>query len=158
MAQPIAYEGHQPVKASSVLAFGTVGNVVVAVWRGDPDLKHCETLLDELERQSSLNPGKTALLIVVEPSSGNPDKETRDYNQRRLQEIGDRVAGIATVFEGNGVRAVAVRLIMTTMTAFDERHQFFKNMEGARGWIQTKVPEISPVLLNRVEMIRSRIK
>lgn len=138
-------------------ALKRVGNVLVVVWRGDPDLGKAQRTIEHLDKLVEAYPENCALLQVIEAGSGTPTSEVRGVTKQALRRIGTKLSCLATVMLGTSGRASLVRLVMSGLASFGscQETEFFSDIPTAIKWCAKLVPAgLPPNLHDEVEKLR----
>jgi len=144
------------VVADQNWAMGTTGNLLVAVWRGQPSLEHicsCGTECEKLAHQFLKNWG---VVCVLECASPSPDAELHRVSFNKIRHS---MRALATVIEGDAFRSPFVRLVNAGFASFSSAQQTrcHNDVSEASGWMRECLRETVPALDKEIESIRSAI-
>jgi hypothetical protein len=117
--------------------------------------------LQELLRFAEEQPRMLALVIVA-ADSPVPDAATRARLKLLSQSFPKEARGLAYVYEGQGVRAGAIRAIMATLALLQRSStpfRVFANVEVALAWMATLEPDPARVraFAEAVEAVERRL-
>jgi hypothetical protein len=97
-------------------ALGEWGNLFVPIWLRRTHLFAAQRAIAESGRMIRQYPGGIAMLTVVGPDAGPPDRAATALLAAHMKSIGAQVLYSAVVFEGVGFRAAFVRAVTTGLS------------------------------------------
>jgi hypothetical protein len=97
-------------------ALGEWGNLFVPIWLRRTHLFAAQRAIAESRRLIRQYPGGIAMLTVVGPDAGPPDRAATTLLAAHMTSIGAQVLYSAVVFEGVGFRAAFVRAVTTGLS------------------------------------------
>jgi hypothetical protein len=118
-------------------ALGATPGLVIVVWRGEAGLAAIEKLSALIVERAEQD-GDLALLQVVEAQAAPPDSAERAALSALLRRHDGQLSCSAIVFEGEGLRAAALRGLVTAMGLLHRPrfpHEVFATPEAAIQWI-----------------------
>jgi hypothetical protein len=140
------------------------GAVFVVVRRRRQTLESVELQRRAAEEQLR-TPGTVGILYVYEPTAELPDRACRLATARIFEELRPRIACVAVVFEGEGIRYSMMRLVVRSLgTLFGQSFRRFigSSVAEAAGWMATVLPsagaqQVDPAeLAAMVDRLRAR--
>jgi hypothetical protein len=148
-------------------ADGAVGcwrGVFIVVRRGRQSLESVELQRRAAEEQLRA-PGSVGMLYVYEPTAELPDRACRLATARVFEELRPRIACVAVVFEGDGIKFAMLRVVVRSLgTLFGQsfRRYIGSSVAEAARWMATVMPgtggpAVDPAELTAaVDRLRSR--
>lgn len=126
-------------KTNDGVAFTLCGDVVVMLWTRDARLHRSRWLYDQIDRAIPLVPDGLLGLMILLPSVGYPDGDTRRENTVRLRRLKPYARRLVTVPLGDGLWKTITRGLARAMTV----------AAGwvALHWIESSIPQGVDVLL-----------
>jgi hypothetical protein len=97
-------------------AIMTMGNLVVGVWTGEPNIVACNAMADVYRGLYQRFPDGFAICVIVENAVPLPDETVRAALSSLQKEIQSRVAVMCGVQEATGFRGAAIRSVLTALT------------------------------------------
>jgi hypothetical protein len=113
--------------------------LVLAMWRSKPTLDRLVTV-ERAAEQASRTGQKFGVLVVIDASCDKPDPEFREKNSEMLNRFEHKLYGVANVLEGDGMRAVGLRFVLSgiMMTSKSRVPQkVFATADEALWWLHT---------------------
>lgn len=152
------------IEVTNKWAMGEFCQCIGAVWRGQPTSEALKLRASELVDLAHKYPGACALLEVVEPTSKPPTDETRRVAMDVFRKLGNDLAGIGFVIEGNEVRSTLTRAIITGMLFFVKQPQptkLFRRTTDMVGWVRQRMHvedhDLEQKLIAGLEYLRGQI-
>jgi hypothetical protein len=105
----------QVVERSTEFSCGSYGPLAISVWdrpATEPDARAASQLLRTLSTTRS----EVLVLAILGPNTPPAGSEIRDIIGKALQDLGPKLRGSATVVEGQGFRAAALRAALLGMS------------------------------------------
>jgi hypothetical protein len=145
------------VSPGQYAASTTVGQVLIALWRGTPQspnqpmMAHYRLIVQgELDRLTLAYPSGVWYLALVLPTAPLPDAEARKAVQTDLKRWGSKLSHTVTVPMGDSIRESFVRTIMTGMMLLSgqsKSHTIAKTPSAGLRIITTQMGTASPALV-----------
>jgi len=129
--------------ANASCAFGSMGKLLMVLWRDSPKEKGRWTR-EQLIKHVHRHRHGVFFLIVLEKTVSVPSAETRRAIAETIDELGDAVSAIAVVFEGQGFFAATIKSAATSIimligsrvpfrgcSSLEDALEFFGNRGGS---------------------------
>lgn len=152
------------LKVDRDYAFGEQSGCLFVIWRGQPTEasygERARFMLDLAGRR----PGRCGVIEVIEPTSKAPSPAARNVIAQSMREVGKNLAGMASVVEGNELRATLVRAVLAGMQLLVRGEQPLrvdKDLLRAAEWLcemmQANDTALPARLVGGVEKLRAEI-
>ncbi|MEW5855086.1 MAG: hypothetical protein AB2A00_40290 [Myxococcota bacterium] len=113
--------------------------LLFVVLRAAPTVASMRSMQEELmQRAVRQNDGKVGLMVVVGERMPIPTPEVREVLASPPPGYFERIAAVATVYEGSGFRAATVRsvsLAIRILSKVDHPSEVFSNISTASAWM-----------------------
>lgn len=122
--------------ATYVMAF--YERIYIAIWSGAPTTESVVILTEGLRTLLKRCPQGVALLTIIEPDAPMPDSPARKAIAASMADYQYSIRAAASVYEGTGFAAAAVRSILTGMGLFIHQPfpmKIFATVDEATGWM-----------------------
>jgi hypothetical protein len=156
--------GLRLIKVTNGWAIGEYERCLAIVWRDQPSIETFRERNDHLVELAKTNPGRCALVEIIETTSKPPGDDARKAAMEVFRKLGGDLSGIGFVVEGTEMRTALLRAILTGMLFFLKQPQptkVFKRAPEMAAWVRTRVqnddPGFDQRLLAVLEHLRSLI-
>lgn len=144
-------------------SFGQLGPTFFIVWKERTLATTVERMRETMLRRMRAIEGRIGILIVVAPDAPMPDAAARQGIAKLFADLGDRLAGSALAYEGEGFRAAAVRGVVTGIALLVRRpfpHRIFESARSGAEWLAGELAkggaEVAPSeLVACTELVRN---
>jgi hypothetical protein len=125
-------------------AFGSLDDIYVLLWRAETTLEGMQALELEYPKFLRSRPDGIGLLTIVDVGTPMPASPVRKAIAAFLQAQGGRIKASAVLFDGNSLRASAVRSVATGLTLLAKPpfpHKFFVDALEVFKFLDRSLPE-----------------
>jgi hypothetical protein len=140
------------VYASDKLGIAHVGPVCLAVWHGAVTQPLFDRQRAALEAVAGQFPERAGFVCVIGSSSPPPDSRLRQASLDMLKRLGDQLAWVICVIEGDGLHAAMTRSVLAGMSLLLNRSKptvtFMADMSSAATLIAAHFDATSAASLN----------
>lgn len=147
------------------LTVGLWNNVFLVLWRAKPQLTDIEPLRRGYDAMVGRSAGEKFLVwVIIEPQVGMPEDNVRVAIANAMDAVARQISASLAVMEATGFVAVAVRAVLTAITAFSRKEypsKFFSTADEAATWGSAWVtgadarPVAPAVLVQKVRSFRT---
>lgn len=144
-------------------AMGVFGPLLIIVWRGQPTETAALQINDRIWELTQHRPSGTAYINVIERGAPAPPPAVRKLVMAGIARCGTAITCKCAVIEGNEIRSVFVRAILTSMELLRSRQQptkFLKTTREMSEWVTKQLPESgvsADEIVRAAEVIRSQM-
>ena len=150
--------------AERTFAMGRMGPCLIVVWRGQPTAAAVSQINPQILDLVRERPRECVYINVIEHGSPSPPSPVRKLVMQGIAAAGDALPCKCAVMEGNELRLVLVRAVLTSMELLRSRQQptkFFKTTQEMSVWVKKQLPNAIPNLdqeiVRAAEVIRKQI-
>lgn len=137
---------------SEDLGIAHVGPVCLVVWHGPVTQPLFDRQRAALEASVAQYPGQAGFVCVVDATTPPPDGPMRQASLDMVKRLGDRLAWVVCVIEGDGFRAATTRSVLFGMSLLLKRSKptvtFMADVPSAATLIATHFDATSAASLN----------
>lgn len=122
-------------------ATGTVQDVVVAIWRGDPNADRISGLGETLRTAARRNADRAYLYNIITHDTPIPNAEAREALQRQFASMRGKMTAAAIVLEKLGAEGALSRAILTTVVTVTRQPfpmRIFARRRDALIWLKNQ--------------------
>ena len=148
-------------------AVGDFDSVLFCIWRNETSQRGIETARRAIDGLATRYPTGIGMIVIVEKDAVLPGPDERAELSALLKHSGHVAVASALVFEGEGLRATAVRSLVTGLSMLARQpypHRVFSDVEAAARWIApvlgaaTGSPTTSTTLAGAVDTFRKEVE